>query len=117
MLRAYFGEIRFHSPDRSGVPSGVRGAGAERFGLPSAVRGIPERRLVQPLRRQRGGHQNSEDRRHPNDAIHGYLERSSAGIAYDNFSTFSIASRGPWSGSCSTRLSLLKSIVSRDFAE
>jgi hypothetical protein len=31
----------FHKPERSGVPSGVRGAGADRFGLPSAVRGIP----------------------------------------------------------------------------
>src|SRR5262245_40996944 len=30
-----------HSPDRSGLPSAVRGAGADRFGLPSAVLGIP----------------------------------------------------------------------------
>src|SRR5437660_4211434 len=29
------------SPERSGLPSGVFGAGAEKFGLPSAVRGIP----------------------------------------------------------------------------
>ena len=29
------------SPERSGLPSAVRGAAAERFGLPSAVRGIP----------------------------------------------------------------------------
>src|ERR1700683_1556818 len=29
------------SPDRSGLLSGVRGAGAVRFGLPSAVLGIP----------------------------------------------------------------------------
>ena len=28
-------------PVRSGLPSVVRGAGAERFGLPSFVRGIP----------------------------------------------------------------------------
>src|SRR5881396_1271554 len=28
-----------HNPDRSGLPSGDRGAGAERLGLPSAVRG------------------------------------------------------------------------------
>ena len=28
-------------PDRSGLPSAVRGAGAVRFGLPSAVRGMP----------------------------------------------------------------------------
>src|SRR5881397_2719973 len=41
MLREYFGEILFHSPERSGLPSGVRGAGAARFGLPSGVRGIP----------------------------------------------------------------------------
>jgi hypothetical protein len=32
MLREYFGEILFHSPERSGLPSGVRGAGAARFG-------------------------------------------------------------------------------------
>ena len=31
----------FHTPDRSGLPSGARGAGALRFGLPSAVRGMP----------------------------------------------------------------------------
>src|SRR5438128_11421681 len=30
-----------HRPDRSGLPSAVRGAGAVRFGLPSAVRGMP----------------------------------------------------------------------------
>ena len=30
-----------HRPDKSGLPSGVLGAGAARFGLPSAVRGIP----------------------------------------------------------------------------
>src|SRR5262245_50609523 len=41
MLRWYFGEILSHKPDRSGLPSGVRGAGAERFGLPSGMRGIP----------------------------------------------------------------------------
>src|SRR5207249_5797014 len=41
MLRAYFGEILSHRPERSGLPSGVRGAGAVRFGLPSGVRGIP----------------------------------------------------------------------------
>src|SRR2546425_6706439 len=28
-------------PDRSGLPSGVFGAGAERFALPSGIRGIP----------------------------------------------------------------------------
>src|SRR5580704_11074336 len=28
-------------PDRSSLPSAVRGAGAERFGSPSAVRGMP----------------------------------------------------------------------------
>src|SRR5688572_24266203 len=41
MLRAYFGENFVHRPDRSGFPSGPRGAGAVRFGLPSAVRGMP----------------------------------------------------------------------------
>src|SRR6476646_1596371 len=30
-----------HTPDKSGLPSGVRGTGAVRFGFPSAVRGIP----------------------------------------------------------------------------
>jgi hypothetical protein len=28
-------------PDKSGVPSGILGAGPERFGVPSALRGIP----------------------------------------------------------------------------
>src|SRR5688572_2966689 len=41
MLRAYFGENFVHRPDRSGLPSEARGAGAVRFGLPSAVRGMP----------------------------------------------------------------------------
>src|SRR5262252_3355231 len=31
-----------HTPERSGLPSGIFGAGADRFGLPSGVRGIPE---------------------------------------------------------------------------
>src|SRR5947199_7181388 len=48
MLFRYFGGTpvlagpRFgihHNPDRSGLPSGDRGAGRERLGLPSAVRG------------------------------------------------------------------------------
>src|SRR2546425_9321159 len=48
MLFRYFGGTpvfagpRFgihHKPDRSGLPSGDGGAGAERLGLPSAVRG------------------------------------------------------------------------------
>src|SRR5436189_4725984 len=30
-----------HMPLRSGLPSAVRGTGADRFGLPSAVRGTP----------------------------------------------------------------------------
>src|SRR5262245_8065415 len=29
-----------HIPDRSGLPSGTRGAGAAKLGLPSAVRGM-----------------------------------------------------------------------------
>src|SRR5438132_7635077 len=33
-------EILSHKPDRSGLPSAVRGAGAVRFGFPSAVRGM-----------------------------------------------------------------------------
>src|SRR4051812_23884061 len=41
MLREYLGEILVHSPDRSGLSSSVRGAGAARFGLPSGVRGKP----------------------------------------------------------------------------
>src|SRR5438128_98686 len=32
----------FQIPDRSGLPSGALGAGAERFGFPSGVRGIPD---------------------------------------------------------------------------
>src|SRR5438876_8817450 len=35
------GLIICHRPVSSGLPSGVRGAGAVRFGLPSAVRGMP----------------------------------------------------------------------------
>jgi hypothetical protein len=30
-----------HNPERSGLPSDVRGAGADKFGRPSDVRGIP----------------------------------------------------------------------------
>src|SRR3989442_7676104 len=41
MLRAYVREILCHKPDRSTLPSGVRGRGAVRFGLPSGVRGMP----------------------------------------------------------------------------
>src|SRR5258708_6438073 len=41
ILRSYLGETLFHTPERSGLPSDERGAGAERFGLPSFVRGIP----------------------------------------------------------------------------
>src|ERR1700704_736117 len=41
MLRSYLGEILCHRPERSGLPSTVRGAGAVRFGLPFAARGIP----------------------------------------------------------------------------
>ena len=37
--------------------------------------------------------------------------------SYDSFNSSSIARRGPRSGSCSTRLSLLNSIVSRDPGE
>src|SRR6187549_1322595 len=34
-------DVLVHRPERSGLPSGARGAGAVRFGLPSAARGIP----------------------------------------------------------------------------
>src|SRR5918994_3045150 len=30
-----------HNPERSGLPSAARGAGADRLGVPSAIRGIP----------------------------------------------------------------------------
>src|SRR5580765_178796 len=33
----------FQTPERSGLPSGSRGAGADMFGLPSVVRGMVER--------------------------------------------------------------------------
>src|SRR5262249_21330973 len=36
----------FHTPDRSGLPSGSLGAGADRFGLPSGVRGTDERGML-----------------------------------------------------------------------
>src|SRR5437773_6469970 len=41
MLRAYFGENFVQRPERSGLPSTVRGTGAVKLGLPSGVRGIP----------------------------------------------------------------------------
>ena len=34
-------DSRCHKPDKSGLPSGVRGVGAARFGLPSSLRGMP----------------------------------------------------------------------------
>src|SRR5262245_30445794 len=34
-------DVLVHKPERSGLPSGARGAGAVRFGVPSALRGIP----------------------------------------------------------------------------
>jgi len=37
--------VACHTPDRSTLPSGPRGAGADRFALPSLVRGIPGSRL------------------------------------------------------------------------
>ena len=40
-LLSYLSEALLHNPERSGLPSAVRGAGAFRSGLPSAVRGIP----------------------------------------------------------------------------
>src|SRR5881409_2149348 len=40
-LRSYFSELLCQIPDKSGLPSAVRGAGAARFGLPSALRGMP----------------------------------------------------------------------------
>src|ERR1700735_4487222 len=41
MLARYFGDILFQTPDRSGLPSAVRGAGAARFALPLGKRGVP----------------------------------------------------------------------------
>src|SRR5580658_9350689 len=38
---AYPSSLARQSPERSGLPSAVFGAGAVRFGLPSALRGIP----------------------------------------------------------------------------
>src|SRR5213078_367143 len=40
-LRSYFSELLCQIPDKSGLPSAVRGAGAARFGLPFGVRGMP----------------------------------------------------------------------------
>src|SRR5205814_4224060 len=39
-LSCFVGLTRRQMPERSGLPSAVRGAGAVRFGLPSAVRGV-----------------------------------------------------------------------------
>src|SRR5688572_4717766 len=33
--------VPFHTPVKSGLPSGPRGAGAVRFGVPSGLRGMP----------------------------------------------------------------------------
>src|SRR5215510_16290457 len=41
MSRMYLALPDSQTPEKSGWPSGDRGAGAERFGLPSAPRGIP----------------------------------------------------------------------------
>src|SRR5215469_720649 len=41
MLIRYFSPGSIHTPDRSGLPSGLRGAGAVRFAEPSLLRGIP----------------------------------------------------------------------------
>src|SRR5690242_9200378 len=41
MLRTYLFSFGSQMPDRSGLPSRVRGAGAERFTFPSVVRGMP----------------------------------------------------------------------------
>ena len=49
MLREYFGEILFHSPERSGLPSAVRGAGAARLRLAVGCARDSRRRVVQPL--------------------------------------------------------------------
>src|SRR6266705_3532317 len=40
-LPEYLAEILCQIPDKSGLPSAVRGAGAARFGLPFALRGMP----------------------------------------------------------------------------
>src|SRR6266850_41375 len=41
MLKRYRGPAPLQMPDRSGLPSAVRGAGATRLGVPSARRGVP----------------------------------------------------------------------------
>src|SRR5579863_4929890 len=41
MLTRYFALAVPQMPERSGLPSALRGAGAARFGLPSRVRGVP----------------------------------------------------------------------------
>src|SRR5713226_25989 len=41
MFTRYFGPLACQIPDKSGLPSGVLGAGTERFGLPSGSRGMP----------------------------------------------------------------------------
>ena len=42
MSTAYLFPLGSQIPDKSGCPSGNRGAGAERFGLPSGARGMAE---------------------------------------------------------------------------
>ena len=42
-----------HTPEKSGLPLLVRGAGAVKSGLPGGSRGTPGRRIMQPLREER----------------------------------------------------------------
>ena len=68
MLRSYLNELLCHRPERSGLPSAVRGAGAVRFGLPSAVRGMPGVGCFSHCAAARHRHQR-EDRRE-DDGFH-----------------------------------------------
>ena len=51
------------TPEKSGLPSGVLGGGAERFGFPSGVRGIPGSGYCSHLRGERNARreQNKEN--------------------------------------------------------
>ena len=67
MSRMYLALLDSQTPDKSGWPSGDRGAGAERLGLPSGPFGIPWVGDFHPL---------AIDRR-TNQYQHGYRKRNS----------------------------------------
>ena len=60
-VEAVEGPAPLQTPVRSGLPSAVRGAGAERLGLPSGRRGIPGVGVIEPLRSRRRRQKRRQD--------------------------------------------------------